>query len=415
MRIAVGVGCLAALLGGSLGSSGNRVEAQEEQAVLGQDAKEALARYAELRTLPIKWVQEIEPGAVAESKLDAEKLASWSRPESCYLVWQGGKMFRRRHEGSRGWQDGSQTSQHEVAFDGRTLAGSRPHLSLGEQTAAPVLTLHLASSLDPDAEYFGVEHLQQLGIHFPSGMGDLLRTNLLSSQVLFLVLEGRLKEARLAALDGRPHLRVVIDATARWCDVLEYPGKDRLWIDHERPGAIVVRGICDPRTGLPVQRIEATGHREVQPGIWVPIAFRNLIGNLKGRTSDGTYQSSVDALLRVVDVRLNEDVAEQLFEFEPLPGSLEYDEDNGLKRETPGTGDYLEGLAVWATKHFNLTPQLGGHEDSLAERLLEYAVIAMGLSIFALRWIRPTKNGSKPNQSIDSPDGSLFPSPTEQS
>src|SRR5437773_854091 len=87
-----------ALMVGALAICGSkRLTAQE--LTLPESAKDALARFAQVKTLSIKWTQQSQPSVLARAKLDAATLRSLSREAACYLVWQSGKMFERRYEG----------------------------------------------------------------------------------------------------------------------------------------------------------------------------------------------------------------------------------------------------------------------------------------------------------------------------
>ena len=72
----------------------------------------------------------------------------------------------------------------------------------------------------------------------------------------------------------------------RWCHVLEYPGHDRLWVDVERNGALMMQEMFNPNTGALLQRIELKGYREVKPGIWAPREFRNIAFDGSGQKGD---------------------------------------------------------------------------------------------------------------------------------
>jgi hypothetical protein len=211
MRSLMRYSCFLILLVCGLGI-GNFKRLSAEELVLPQFVKDALGRYGELKTLSIKWVQEIQPQALAQTKIDKSKLESWSRPEACYMVWQGGKIFKQRYDGTRQWKDGSNTSRHEVAFDGRIFASGRPHLSFGKKKSeTPIYSITLASDMEADAEYFGVECFEHLGLRLPHGVGELLKSTKLRSQIFFMLDQhGRLKMVGPVQVDGRSLMRVAI-------------------------------------------------------------------------------------------------------------------------------------------------------------------------------------------------------------
>ena len=212
MRIEGGYGwfLLMVTLGLAMGGS-RRLTAQE--VVLPESVKDALARYTELKTFSVTWTQQFEPGEEARAKLDAPTLKSWSRFEACYLVWQDGKVFKRRKERPPERKDGPDSGVYEFAFDGQILAGGRPHLltSSGGKTARPVLRKDLAANSEADGDSFGVAYFEAFGVHFPGKVKELLKSKQLVSQVMFLLEHGgRLKAVESAEIDGRPMTRVTI-------------------------------------------------------------------------------------------------------------------------------------------------------------------------------------------------------------
>ncbi len=211
MRLVMRHSCFLALVVCGLGiGSSKRLAAQEM--VLPQSIKDSLGLYAELKTLSIKWTQEVQPRSLAHAMVDKSDLELWTHPQACYLAWQGGKMFKQRYDGTRQWKDAPNTSRQEIAFDGRILASGRPYLSFGKKKSeTPLYSITLASDMDPDAEYFGVECFEHLGLHLPRGVGELLQAKHLTSEVLFMLEQhGRLKTVSAAQVDGRPLVRIVI-------------------------------------------------------------------------------------------------------------------------------------------------------------------------------------------------------------
>jgi hypothetical protein len=188
-----------------LGTGGLPRLAAAEGEALPAPVRDALARYAELKTFSVTWTQQFRLSASARAKLGLAD-AQDSPSSTCYLVWQGGKMYSRRNEGGREWKDAPGTSRNEFAFDGRIIAGGRP----GESSAArPNLVISSAEDGDGDAEYFGVDYFQSMGIRLPRGLGELRQSKHLASQVLFLLEHGgQVKTVGTAQIDGRPMTRV---------------------------------------------------------------------------------------------------------------------------------------------------------------------------------------------------------------
>jgi hypothetical protein len=172
-----------------------------------------------------------------------------------------------------------------------------------------------------------------------------------------------------------------------WCHILEYPGRDKLWLDCDRGCAILVREMYGPNPGQLFQRIEASGHREVQPGIWVPARFRNMVPGVR----DPKDNQTVDSILNIVNVRLNEDVEDDLFRFEPLPGSIELTVDGIVRQEAAGCEDYLNEVVDWIRRNDLISITPAGNSHSLFATLVEYSLLAIGTAalsaIIARRWL----------------------------
>ena len=172
----------------------------------------------------------------------------------------------------------------------------------------------------------------------------------------------------------------------RWCHILEYPGRDKLWLDCERGCAILIREMYGPDPGRLFQRIEASGHREVQPGIWVPARFRNTVPG----ALDPKDKEIVDSILDVVNVRLNEDVDNDLFRFEPLPGSIELTVDGTVRQEAAGCEDYLNEVVDWMQRNDLVWTAPTGNSGSVLA-LVEYSLLAAGTVALAVvisrRWL----------------------------
>jgi hypothetical protein len=162
----------------------------------------------------------------------------------------------------------------------------------------------------------------------------------------------------------------------RWCHVLEYARHDKVWLDLGRGCVIVAREAYNSETGGILQRVESREHREVQPGIWVPFEFGNTIFGTASSASEGTRVfKTVDATLHVLEVRLNGDVQDSVFRFEPLPGSVETDANERTRQVVPGGLDYLEEVIQWINRFFVFAPTDAGATWATSEALIEYGII----------------------------------------
>src|SRR5882724_2752112 len=181
-----------------------RTAAGQDDKKLPPALSEALADYAELNTLSVKWKERSGLGKGAADRFGWKDGGISGPPQAHDLVWQRGKIYSLST---------NQQRRGEFAFDGRILAGGAPDRS---PDSMPGLLIDLAAEKDPEAEYFGVGSLQPLGIHFPYGTGELLQAKQLASHFLFLLQHGgQLKAVGPAAIDGSPMLQATIVADNR--------------------------------------------------------------------------------------------------------------------------------------------------------------------------------------------------------
>jgi hypothetical protein len=145
----------------------------------------------------------------------------------------------------------------------------------------------------------------------------------------------------------RPHQELV---DGRWCHVLENEGVERLWIDTEHGCALLARETDYGTPPVLTQRLEASGHREVAPGVWLPSRIRSIQYNWRAITEEGRKQKLVDAPHLVLEARAN-DVDDGLFEFQPPPGALDLSRATAPVQTQPGGLDHLDNLVAWARRH----------------------------------------------------------------
>jgi hypothetical protein len=179
----------------------------------------------------------------------------------------------------------------------------------------------------------------------------------------------------------------------RWCHILEYPGRDKLWVDCERNCAILAREAFDEKGRLR-GRIEARGLYEVGSGIWGPREFRNIIFDPDIPNGQGAgIAKTLDALMRVLDIRVNEQVSDELFRFEPLPGSIQTEKEI-IKQEFPGATNYLSDLVAWLQRR-GFSPALIPYSGSATEAILEYGIIGGGVvALIGFVWCRCRNPGN---------------------
>ncbi len=142
----------------------------------------------------------------------------------------------------------------------------------------------------------------------------------------------------------RPRLEIV---DGHWCHVLERPEIDRLWIDTACGHTLVARETQSTKNGAMIQRIELGGQSEVGHGIWLPTRIRNTQYDYHAVTEEQRKRKVIDALIRVVEIRVN-DLTADFFDFRPQPGALLMRPDGGPPIQTHLGGiDLLDDLARW--------------------------------------------------------------------
>lgn len=184
-----------------------------------------------------------------------------------------------------------------------------------------------------------------------------------------------------------------------WCHVLEYAGHDRLWLDCERNCALLARETLDSKTGDVLQRIDMKGHREVKPGIWVPMEFRNIMFDLSGQK--GNRRKVADAVFKVLAIQVNDRLPDTLFRFEARPGSIEILDDGSFKQTVPGGSGYMDEMVGWVQR-LGLGPAVrtGGSATSV-EAVIEYIVsIVCAVAIFVLHWRKRMRGRVQCNTAI---------------
>jgi hypothetical protein len=126
-----------------------------------------------------------------------------------------------------------------------------------------------------------------------------------------------------------------------WCHVVEFPGRQCLWIDTRRSFTLIARETRDIQSGHLVERIQLGGHREVKPGVWFPAWIQNTQFDHLAKTPEGRQRKVIDSTIKLLDVRVNEDVSPRVFQFVPSPGALWLDPPDGRPAQTSPDGEEL--------------------------------------------------------------------------
>lgn len=138
----------------------------------------------------------------------------------------------------------------------------------------------------------------------------------------------------------------------RSCIVISKKNESALWFDANRAGVLMVREFYDKDTGVLQRRLEMSKHKEVKPGIWCPMEFRNIHFDCGASTSDGRKRRTLDATFRIDCVKLNEDVPAELFAIpEALPGTIQISRSGIFRQCVPGGYDYMDKMADWIQRN----------------------------------------------------------------
>jgi hypothetical protein len=158
----------------------------------------------------------------------------------------------------------------------------------------------------------------------------------------------------LSGCDAYERVRPVQElCDGRWCHVLERPGYANLWIDTERGFALVAREDYNRANGALIERIESLGHRELQPGIWMPTRLHNVQYDHEASTPSDRLRKKTDASIELQVVRVN-DVETALFEHGPPPGAYRVDP-GPPGQSVPGGQDLIADLARWVNNQLRVS------------------------------------------------------------
>ena len=164
--------------------------------------------------------------------------------------------------------------------------------------------------------------------------------------------------------DSRYELRTDLEAVdGKLCHVLEAP-TDALWIDVTRACAVLVRQLRDPDGGALTSRFELGDYREVADGVWIPGLIRSI--QYAPASGDREPKKVVDSLTRITVARVN-DIANEIFEFEPPPGAFWLDppgKNAGIQSHPRGQ-DHLDCLTRWVFDS-GLASETGRHNRVMA-------------------------------------------------
>jgi hypothetical protein len=161
------------------------------------------------------------------------------------------------------------------------------------------------------------------------------------------------------------------------CWVLESPGRSTLWFDSRRLGVLVAREFYSRETRRLRSRIELSRHIEIAPAIWCPMEFRNIQYDYNAPTARGRQRKVADATFQVLAARVNDQVAQDLFDIPaPNSGALQAFEDGTYKQIAPGgSDDYLDSIVAWVRRHVRNEREAWGHRDTAWSLSLSVASI----------------------------------------
>ena len=164
-----------------------------------------------------------------------------------------------------------------------------------------------------------------------------------------------------------------------WCQVVEIPGSDRLWVDCAR-GVVPRRVFLGGQSDHPeVARYEQGDFREVIPGLFLPYRLRRTQAR-----NDLDFSTIVDRY------EVN-NVADDQFRVEVGPGTLIYDRDTDTFSQVPGGFSLMSRLENWIRAQCPL-PVRSGFSSGIGLASWGLVGVASGALVagFRRRWAMPT-------------------------
>lgn len=173
--------------------------------------------------------------------------------------------------------------------------------------------------------------------------------------------------ARHGSFDAvRPRLETV---SGRACHVLEWVGRDALWLDAERGCAVLRREKRDADGALQF-RYELGDHREHAPNLWLP---RWIVREDFAPPSDKAART---VRMEILSTSVGQ-LAPAAFEFSAPPGAIQFqreDPDGSLRQVVDGGQELLDGQAQW----------IGRVHPRTERRSLSLLWLACGVALLAV-------------------------------
>jgi hypothetical protein len=90
----------------------------------------------------------------------------------------------------------------------------------------------------------------------------------------------------------------------------------------------------------------------------------------------------------ILEVRVNDQVHDDLFRFQPLPGSVQSFADERMEQVVPGGTDYLDEVTSWSKRQLDGPATSEETAGAVYEAAIEYSVIVAGLAILIALAVR---------------------------
>jgi hypothetical protein len=191
----------------------------------------------------------------------------------------------------------------QVAFDGKIMTRKTPGREFAERIDA-------AAARD-DEGWFTQDYMNTIGRTLPDAVN---RANDRKSL--------RLPDAFADGVAAVQAEREVVEGTP--CVVVNWPGREKFWLDPAHSYAVVRRELYDPGSGLLVTRRENSEFAEVRPGIRLPYAFRFEICAAAAAPEPYRGKPMMRYNYRVTKLSVN-DVPDSQFELPIEPGTTVVD------------------------------------------------------------------------------------------
>ena len=166
----------------------------------------------------------------------------------------------------------------------------------------------------------------------------------------------------------RPHygvsrLQEVMDGA--WCHVVEYPGRDRIWLDPAAGFAMRQRMCFSGDPPRLKQIIRARDFHEVEAGVWLPFSLERVAYDPTRCDDSGAPAVELAVQCSLLKAEANK-VRDEDFHFSPPAGTLVQDRDTGEMWQIPGGLELLDRIIGIAKGRIRIYAKLRAERTPVA-------------------------------------------------